>query len=93
MRIRTAPELVRYLDQNTVKIHFETMNRLEYLRGRAAWLREQMEAATEECCYLLGCDFAAMDNAAEVAQEIIYCGMEVGDALDMIIKIKSGDME
>jgi hypothetical protein len=90
---RQVTEPAQFIDRRTVKISIETIQRLEYLSGRGAWLREQMEACAEECCFLLGCDYDCGGIDSEIASEIIYCGVEVGEALDRILEFKSGGEE
>lgn len=77
---------IEFVSTNTVRFTMATLQRLEDLHNRGAWMREQQEAAAAECCELLGVDPDGGGYETDIASEIIYMGMPVGTALDHIIK-------
>ena len=81
-------EPMEYLQTGTVRFRMETLQRVEDIRSRAAWHREQMEALAAEACELLNCDPSGQEIDTDYATEIVYMGTPVGTALDSIIQYR-----
>lgn len=58
------------------RIHMEALNRLQHLHSLGCHYRDQMEAAAEECCLLLGIDPELDTSEAHWAQDIVWNGMD-----------------
>lgn len=79
---------IEFISTNTVRFTMATLQRLEDLHNRGAWMREQQEAAAAECCELLNCDPDGGEVDTDYATEIIYMGTPIGAALDSIIQYR-----
>lgn len=78
--VRTLPQPLT-LAGREFRINMEAIERLEHLRTLGHYYREQMDAAANECVYLLGLDPESSDCPCEVAREIVLNGVRVHDAV------------
>lgn len=84
--IRCEPRASQEWSNKSGPLHRQAVARLNHLHAMGVHLREQLEAAEEECCLILGCDPESDCAESEWAKEIVAFGVPVNLAVHRIEK-------
>lgn len=86
--VRTFP-MPLDCDSHEIARNMAAIERLEHLYTLGHLYREQMEAAADECVYLLGIDPETNTDEADIAREIVLMGADVQEAIQRIHAVRS----
>lgn len=92
-RVAGRPLRPLHIGSRRTKVHMETIDRLFQLRALGRYHHEQMEAAADEACRLMGFNPDDDNLFCEIAKDVVWNALSPAEAMDQIADIQRHDQE